>query len=358
MEKQQTPVVIIDKKQLTANCKMFNDLFGEDNVFFSVKANNTKEILSIIHKNGINFDVASEYEIALLLSLGVKPDEMVFSAPTKIPAHIEYAYEKGIKVFAADSEMEIEKLSKLAPGSDVVIRIAVDNEGSEWPLIRKFGATHDEAVKLLSYSKMLGLVPAGVAFHVGSQNLNPEAWERALERALAIWNIMRDEYGIDLTILNMGGGFPAQYVKKVPDVKRIHNKIQQKLKLFGENVRLIVEPGRGLVANTGILKTTVVNKARRGGDTWLYLDIGVYNGLQETIEGFEYAIQTEKDGDRRQRYVLCGPSCDSTDKFMEGVLLPATLTLGDVLTFQTAGAYINSYELYNGLKYPEIEIKG
>lgn len=355
-ENRETPFLHINKGNLQQNCKAFKMAFNKCQVFYSVKANSTDSVLSIINKEELNFDVASLGEINKLKRLDVNPSRIIFSAPTKLPRDVLQAYRYGILTYAFDSEAELLKLSKLAPGATVVARLAVDNEGSRWPLTRKFGLSNEQALHCILKSKALGLHFGGVTFHVGSQNLEPTTWERALDRAWSVWFELKKE-GIGTDFINIGGGFPVKYTENVPSVSAIARiVIKYTKKLFGKEVKIYVEPGRSLVASSGTLYASVVNRARRESEEWLYVDVGVFNGLQETLEGFRYNIVAEKNGNLTP-YILCGSTCDSMDRIASEVMLPDNLEIGDRLCFSSAGAYTTSYEYYNGFKYPETIIK-
>lgn len=349
----ETPYLFIDKDILKENVKRFMSSLPDSSIYYSVKANNTPEVLSILKKEGVNFDVASWEEIKILKKLGVGPNRMVFSAPTKIPRDIKNAYDFGITTYAFDSRMEVEKLSTIAPGSQVIARLIVDNTGSEWPLIRKFGLTNEEAITYMSYAKEKGLVPFGLSFHVGSQNLRPLSWKRALEKTYRVWKELKRK-NIHLPVINLGGGFPVEYTKNVPQIEDVAEIISKaKTDLFNNEVTFYIEPGRRMVGNSGILVASVISRARRGLAEWLYLDTGVFHGFQETLEGFRYVVRTDKKHEKEKLYVLSGPTCDSTDVIMEDVLLPDNMSLGDKLYFFSCGAYSTSYERYNGFRYPE-----
>ena len=352
----QTPFVLYDSDAIVKNCMKFKTLFKPYPIFFSVKANSTPSVLKIIKGQGVNFDVASWGEITILKSLKVPAKRIIFSAPTKLPDDIKKAYDYGIDTYAFDSKIELEKIAELAPGSKVIARLAVDNEGSEWPLIRKFGLTNEEILTLVPFAVKLGLKPLGLTFHVGSQNLKPTTCTRALERVYSVWLDLKLK-GISLEVINIGGGFPVQYTKPVADVEEIATEIKTSMKkLFDKHVKLYIEPGRKIVGETAVLVTTVVNRAKRDGDEWLYLDTGVYHGLQETIEGFRYVVVPNRTSQKKHSFVLSGPSCDSVDTIMEDVELPKNIKLGDRIFFLTAGAYITSMEHYNGFHYPQTVI--
>ncbi len=259
-------------------------------------------------------------------------------------------------MFAFDSELEVDKLARLAPRARIIARMAVDNEGSYWPLERKFGIQPEEALRLFERAIRLGLKPHGLTFHVGSQNTDPLAWVRALERLHPLWKAL-EQRGSLLSCINIGGGFPAQFEQPVPTVEEIARQVLLRWQeWFGSQAQLWVEPGRGLVGDAGIMVTTVINRARRNGQEWLYVDAGVFHGLIEGLEMFHfpYYILSEKEDEERIPYTVSGPTCDSADVIRSEVHLPASLTFGDRLYILPAGAYTNSLERYNGIPFPPV----
>jgi len=270
-------------------------------------------------------------------------------------AHFQRAHEYGVRRFAFDTRIELEKLANLAPGAQVIGRVAVDNNGSHWPLERKFGIEPGQEVEHFLYARALGLEPYGLTFHVGSQNSDPQAWVRALERLSPIWNEL-EARGIQLQVIDTGGGFPVQFNDPVPGVEEIAAAILPAMqRLFGNKAKLLVEPGRGLVGNTGIMAATVINRATRGEREWLYLDVGAFQGLIEMLDfyGFNYPVISERNSEPLTPFVLSGPTCDSADVIKHQAMLPAGITLGDRVYVLTAGAYSNSMERYNGIDFPE-----
>ncbi len=348
----ETPVLIMDREKLQENCRTFRGIFKKNKIFYSVKANCADPVIKLLDENGINFDVAAKGEIDQLLRLGIPVEKMIFSAPTKIPGHIEFAYQIGVKVFAFDSYRELDKLALHAPGSEVIARVTVSNTGSEWPLEKKFGVEPSLVVDLMIYARDKGLVPAGLGFHVGSQNLVPASWGSALESMARLSSDLKIA-GVSLKYINTGGGYPADYRQEIPSVDAIAEVIHSShKKLFDEKVEIWVEPGRGLVANAGILVTSVINRTVRDNKLWVYVDTGIFHGVMETSQGFKFPVLTEKDNEPRRECILAGPSCDSVDVFMDGITLPETIDVGDKLFFLSAGAYTTSVEHYNGISYP------
>jgi ornithine decarboxylase len=350
-----TPYLLLDLDRVRANVHRLQTAFSalRPTLYYAVKANSDPRVLSLLRDLGCGFDVASINEIRSLQALGIPGSDITFSATVKIPSHIEEAHARGIDRFAFDSPTEVDKLAHLAPGSRVVLRLEVPHEGSCWPLAGKFGVPHTDAPALLEYAQRNGLQPYGLTFHVGSQCLRPQSWLDAIELCGRVWQEARSQ-GIELRLLNLGGGLPARYTEDVPNVGDIGALASRAaLRTFGPDVEYAFEPGRSLVADAGTLVTSVIGKATRGGKRWVFVDLSIYAGLLEVIGGWSYPMRTAKDHQPRQRVTLAGPSCDSTDVLAEDVALPE-LEVGDRLELLTAGAYTTSYQSYNGLAFPDI----
>ena len=155
-----------------------------------------------------------------------------------------------------------------------------------------------------------------------------------------------------LQLLNIGGGFPCEYTKHVPSITEILRAIKSSLKLdFPQDIRILVEPGRALVGEAGILATTVIGKAARAGREWLYLDAGVFNGLMEATGGIKYRFIASRNGIVK-KWVLAGPSCDTMDIISKNVELPEP-EIGDKVYVMSAGAYTTAYaSRFDGFRIP------
>jgi ornithine decarboxylase len=325
-------------------------------IYYAIKANPTAEIIRLLDERGSCFDIASVCELDLTLSLGVSPDRLSFGNTIKKARDIRYAYERGARLFATDAESDVRKLAENAPGSDVFFRILADGIGADWPLSRKFGARPDVIFDNILLAKSLKLNPRGISFHVGSQQLDVTQWRSALKTCKELFDAARGK-GIELDLLNMGGGFPAHYTHPVKETYVYAAEIMDYVREFfgGEFPRIIVEPGRYMVGDAGILVTEVVmisRKERESGIPWLYVDAGRFGGLIETLdECIRYPIYTERTGEAND-YVLAGPTCDSMDLLYEKnpYRLPSSLEEGDRLFFFTAGAYTQTYSsvFFNG----------
>jgi ornithine decarboxylase len=344
------PVLVVDLDVVKTNYQNFAKALPDTRVFYAVKANPAPEVLSLLASMGSCFDTASIPEIEMALAAGASADRISYGNTIKKERDIARAFAMGVRLYAVDCKAEVEKVARAAPGSKVFCRILCDGAGAEWPLSRKFGCEPNMAVDVLEHAHKLGLEAHGVSFHVGSQQRNTNAWDRALASAAAIF---RDcgERGINLAMVNLGGGFPTKYLKNVPTVKSYGSAIFRALRRhFGNRIpETIIEPGRGMVGNAGIIETEVVlisKKSEEDDVRWVYLDIGKFGGLAETMdESIRYPIRTTRDGDEMAPCVLAGPTCDSADVLYEKqpYALPVSLEIGDKVLIEGTGAYTSTY---------------
>ncbi len=362
--KQRTedgPCLVVDLDVVRDNYLNFAKVLPDTKVFYAVKANPAPEILKLLAGLGCCFDVASVSEVQAVLAAGAPPERISYGNTIKKETEIATAFRLGITLFAIDCEAEVEKVARAAPGSRVICRIVCDGSGSEWPLSRKFGCEPAYAADILELAHKRGLVPYGVSFHVGSQQHNIEAWDRALASAAAVFRGCA-ERGIVLAMVNLGGGFPARYVRKTPKLESYGKAIFRSLrKHFGNAIpETIVEPGRGLVGNAGMIEAEVVLIAKRSPEDevrWVYLDIGKFHGLAETIgESIRYPIRTTKDRDETAPCIIAGPTCDSVDVLYEKTPypLPVSLAIGDKVLIEAAGAYTATYSSVGFNGYPPL----
>lgn len=347
----KTPYLIIDLDVVEHNYRALRRTLPVAEVFYAVKANPAPEVVRRLVTLGSSFDVASPAEVELVLEAGAKPERISFGNTIKKEADIRWAYDYGVRTYAFDSEAELQKLARSAPGSKVFCRLLVSCEGADWPLSRKFGCEIDMARDLLIKAKSLGLEPYGVSFHVGSQQTRVDQWDSALSQAAALFRQVR-EAGIELQMVNLGGGLPAHYTDSVSPVASYSSAIAKALQRhFGEHLpRIITEPGRSLVGDSGILDAEVVLVSRKSYAEddlrWVYLDIGKFGGLAETLdEAIKYRIEPLGRKGATAPVIIAGPSCDSADILYEKFKyqLPLSLQAGDKLRFHATGAYTASY---------------
>jgi len=353
----ETPFLLFDLDIVRENFISIKKRFPKSHIFYAVKANSHPRVLTLLDSMGSCFDIASKGELEKLISLGVSTSKISFGNTIKKNKDIQFAYKQGVKLFVADSSMEVSKIAEHAPGTKIFIRIEMDAGDSDWPLSHKFGTSKEIAVKLLIQAKKLGLIPYGVSFHVGSQCYNPKRWPVALEKCLYVFDKLKNE-NINLKMINLGGGFPIQHTKPIPTLDEITAEINQYLRNFDPVPQIFFEPGRSMVGNAGVMVSTIITERKYGRENWLFVDAGVFHGLMETIQDFRYELKTDRKSAHPVEYHLAGPSCDSLDIIYDNVILPKTLTQNDRLYFLNTGAYTIEYSSnFNGFEIPKIYFK-
>ncbi|WGL62058.1 type III PLP-dependent enzyme [Pseudomonas sp. CW003PS] len=362
-DQHETPFVVIDRQIIADAYDQLGTCFPFAKVYYAVKANPAVEIIELLRDKGSSFDIASIYELDKVMATGVGPERISYGNTIKKARDIRYFYEKGVRLFATDSEADLRNIAKAAPGSKIYVRILTEGSTSaDWPLSRKFGCQPDMALDLLILAKQLGLVPYGISFHVGSQQRDIDVWDAAIAKVKVIFERLKDEDGITLQMINMGGGFPANYIQRTNDLETYAAEITRFLKEdFGDDLpEIILEPGRSLIANAGVLVSEVVlvaRKSRTAVERWVYADVGKFSGLIETMdESIKFPIWTEKKGEMEE-VVIAGPTCDSADIMYEHYKygLPLNLSSGDRLYWLSTGAYTTSYSAVEFNGFPPLK---
>ncbi len=354
-EKIETPFLLIDGDKVREKTSMIGRYIRNAKVFYAVKANPDIKILRYLNKLMLGFEIASEGELEMLSSIGVEPSRIISSNPVKSLKFLDIAASYGVNRFSFDSEEEVKKLARVIPGCSVYVRLSVPNEGSEWPLSKKFGLELEEALSLLLYAKDMGLNPVGITFHVGSQCTNIYNWNIALDKAKNLWDAAMKK-GLKMSLLNIGGGYPIRYTKNVISIEAIEKNVNNLIyERFPEDIEIHIEPGRAVVGDAGVFVATVIGKAMRGDKDWLYIDVGVFNGLMESVGGIKYSyiVETHKQTGARKQWTVAGPSCDSFDVIDKNVTL-SDPQVGDLILILSSGAYTVSYASeFNGFSIPK-----
>jgi ornithine decarboxylase len=357
------PTLVLDIDKVESNYQELRAGMPTAHIHYAVKANPHPDILSRLVKLGCKFDAASTQEIKMCLDAGAKPSDISYGNTIKRAQDIAWAWHNGIKLFSADSEEELHKLSQHAPGCQVFIRLLVSSAEAEWPLSRKFGCSTSYAIPLLDLARALGLDPVGLSFHVGSQTKHPYMWYDCLDTVAAIWHDARAE-GHDLWLLNIGGGFPAYYGVDITDSRTYGAILMAEVEQRFEGVEYIMaEPGRGMTGSAGALSAECVLVSRKTpGDPvrWVYLNVGRFSGLAEAEgESIKYQFTVlDKESEPTSPCIVAGPTCDSADVLYERnkVDFPVSLTSGDRVIIWTCGAYTSTYSTiaFNG--FPPLQV--
>ena len=353
-----SPGLILSPKRAVANFQAIQRAFPYATVGYTVKSNPHPALLEALsHVKEAHFEVASRAEVEALIQIGVSGKDIFYSNPVKQLSHIRAAVEMGVTQFAFDSEAEVEKLASFGLPLEVYVRMTVPHAGALWPLTHKFGVEPLKAVSLLKLAKERGLRPIGLAFHVGSQCNRPDTWADALHAVAPAWKMAQDA-GLELDMIDLGGGFPAPYFNPVMHPRDVAAVV---MPLLNECVpgakRVFLEPGRGVSATAADMVLEVTGIAERpDGQTWLYLDGGVFTGLYEIPDGIRPQVQPVLRETRplgMRTYRLAGPTCDSMDTLFE-MRSPVELKIGDRLVLKACGAYVyNVGSPFNGFPVPE-----
>lgn len=354
---EPTPVLVCDTSLIAARYAGMRACLPDVEVFYAVKCNPSPRVMGSLVGLGAGFEVASLYELEMVKAVGGDAEAAIYSNTVKPAGQIRDAYRSGVRRFGFDGEGELRKLAANAPGSHVYVRLRVNDQHSLFPLSEKFGTSVDEACRLLMLARELGLGAYGVTFHVGSQCADAGAWPRAIAQCGVLLRLLKRE-GVGLEMLDIGGGFPAVYCDPVPAFEEIAAGINAALDRLPHRPPMIVaEPGRYLVAESGVMVATVIGVDDRRDGPWCYLDVGGYNGLMEAVQTggrWLFPLRTDgRSGAPLVPFTVTGPSCDSSDTMFYGALLPADLAEGQRVYIGSTGAYTISYASYfNGFPPP------
>ncbi len=350
-ERPETPCLVVDLDVIDANYRALRGALPLAAIYYAVKANPARPILETLVRLGSCFDAASAWEVDQCLAAGATPERISYGNTIKKRCDIAHAYARGVRLYAFDSLAELEKLAEEAPGSKVYCRILTLSEDAQWPLSRKFGCSLEMARDLMLRAVDLGLDAYGLSFHVGSQQTNPRWWDVAIGRCAMVFSDLR-EAGLELRMLNLGGGFPARYRgDKLPPLDDFAAAIMASVNRCFGNRRpdMIIEPGRFIAAEAGLIRTEVLVVAQKDYTDdyrWVYFDVGKFGGLAETMdEAIKYPLVTAHDGGAEGPVKIAGPTCDGADILYEKCpyTLPLALKSGDKVDLLSAGAYTSVY---------------
>ncbi|TNF57820.1 MAG: type III PLP-dependent enzyme [Rhodobacteraceae bacterium] len=355
------PTLVIDSARIRAQYDALVEGLAGAHIHYAVKANPAPAILRLLAERGAGFDAASRAEIEMCLAAGARPEMISFGNTIKKPADIAHAWRAGVRLFAADAAEELDKIAEHAPGARVYLRIIVENCQADWPLTRKFGCAPQALPGLLDHAVARGLTPVGLSFHVGSQTREARFWAPVLDQVATLWHQARSD-GHKLSLLNIGGGFPAFYDQPVEAPRAYAAGVLALVRERFGDVEIMAEPGRGLVAEAGHIAAEVVLVSRKSPSDlhrWVYLDIGKFSGLAETMdEAIRYTIDTPHDGGETGPCILAGPSCDSADVLYERrpMQLPLALRAGDRVVIRNCGAYTSTYASVGFNGFPPLDV--
>lgn len=350
-----TPLLVLSLEQIELNYNLLAENMPGVKIYYAVKANPDERIVRKLSSLGGYFDVASDGEMRMLSHLGIEAERMVYANPVKTASGLKVARETGVNKFTFDSESEIAKMAAAIPGGTVLLRIRVDNPRALVDLNKKFGAHPDEALELLAKAQEAGLDVAGLCFHVGSQSTGTEAYMDALKICRELFDAASTR-GLDLRILDIGGGFPIPTLTEEPDVAAMAAGIYKVVKQYFPDTEIWAEPGRYICGTAVNLITQVIGTKVRNDQQWYFLDDGLYGTFSGVIfDHWDFELETFKTGKRIQA-TFAGPSCDSLDVMFKDKPTVA-LEIGDLILVPNCGAYTSaSATVFNGFAKTQIVI--
>ena len=351
------PRLVVDLDVVRDNYNTFAKALPDTRVFYAVKANPAPEVLSLLAALGSCFDTASVPEIEMALAAGATADRISFGNTIKKERDVARAHALGVRLYAVDCQAEVEKIARAAPGARVFCRILSDCVGAEWPLSRKFGCEPAMAVDVLEHAMKLGLEPYGVSFHVGSQQRNPHAWDRALaERRRGVPRVRRARHGaVDgQSGRRLPDPLPQERADR-EDLRRVDlPRAAQALRQPhpGDDHRAGPRHGRQCRPDRGGSRAGLAQEQRGRRALGLSRHRQVRRAGRDDgrVDPLCDPHAARRRGDEPLR--AAGPTCDSADVLYERepYPLPVSLEIGDKVLIEGTGAYTATYSAvaFNG----------
>ncbi len=343
-----SPLLVLSLEQVKKNYELLKKHMPRVQVHYAIKANPHPEILRVMKEMDSCFDVASDGEIRTLHDMGVEGERLIYANPVKTGAGLKACNECGVHKMTFDSASEIAKIQSACPGTTVLLRLRIDNSSAHVDLNKKFGAARENALDLMLKARDAGLDMAGIAFHVGSQTVSAEPYLHALDIARELFEEAKVA-GLELRILDIGGGFPIPEPKVKFNLPEMLQQINARLDEDFPNIEIWSEPGRYICGTAVNLITSVIGVTERGGHPWYFLDEGLYGTFSGVIfDQWDFKLISFKEGKERVAATFAGPSCDSLDIMFRG-RMTVPLEVGDLLLVPSCGAYTSaSATTFNG----------
>ncbi|HEV7633543.1 MAG TPA: type III PLP-dependent enzyme [Steroidobacteraceae bacterium] len=334
-----SPLLIVDCERVRAQFRRLQKALPGVDLHYALKPLPHAAVVRSLVAIGGYLDLATTGEVQLVSSLGVDPARCIHTHPIKRDKDIRNALSAGVTVFVADNPDEVRKFRRYRDRAELLLRVSFRSPGAVSDLSRKFGCDPEAALDLARLAAGLGIQLRGLSFHVGSQAPDSLKHVEAIEAcARLLAAARREKLGI-LDTLDIGGGFPIDYAKRVPDILKFCAPIRQALQKLPKRIRVIAEPGRYIVGPTAIAVASVMGRAEREGFWWYYLDDGVYGCFSgQLFDHAQYPIESLRTGGELKPSVLAGPTCDSVDVIVEKIMLPK-LKSGDLIIGRAMGAY-------------------
>lgn len=354
---QKSPLLVLSKKEIRKNYDALQSALPRVKIHYAVKPNNHDVYISEIYNRGGNFDICSAGEIEKVLKTGINPTTLIHSHPIKSIPEFDFAVSHSVETYVVDNFDEVEKFKRYSKKLKVMIRFRINtNSNAVVNLQYKFGIQTKYVLELARKIKEAGHEYYGLCFHIGSQCIYVENYVKAIKAAYKLINQL-DLAGFDTKVLDIGGGFPVEYVEPLPAIEDFCKPINKALNdHIRPGIKVVAEPGRFIAASPVTLISSIVGKSLRDGKIWYYLDDGLYSTFSGIVfDHCQYPVVSVKEGNEKLS-VLAGPTCDSFDVMYDGLMIPEH-NIGDKLMFTATGAYCSaSGSNFNALKMAEYKI--
>lgn len=355
VEKYGSPLLVYSKSAIRENYWVLKNAMPKVDLFYAVKSNYEEAILQTLFEEGAFMDICSYGELKKTMEVGFTTNQMIHTHPCKSQDNLEGCYEAGVRWFVYDCITELEKMLAYKQDYNLLLRLKASGESSLINLSAKFGCELDKVEQLVDETLAMGGQIKGLSFHVGSQCLHPKDYDKMLQAARKVWDYCVSK-GCDMQVIDIGGGFPAPYRDPIISLHNFASAVYGYLEdHFGDTgARYVAEPGRGLSARSATLITKVLGKNERSGETWYFLDDGLYGCFSGIVfDHMDYELMHENKGILPDKTcIIAGPTCDSSDIVSRhGHPLPE-MEIGDLILVPSMGAYtrVTAAALFNGLE--------
>jgi ornithine decarboxylase len=334
-----SPLLILDCERVRTQFRKLRKALPHVDLHYALKPLPHPAVVRAVIEEGGFLDLATSGEVQLVERLGVAPERCIHTHPVKRPADIANALEFGVRTFVADNTDEIAKFARHRDAAQLLLRVSFRSPGAMCDLSRKFGCDPEAVLELARLAAGLGVGVCGLSFHAGSQAPDATKHVEAVEACTRLMAAARREKLGSFDTLDIGGGFPIDYMQPVQDIGRWCAPLRAALAALPKRVRVIAEPGRYIVGPAAIGVASVMGRAQREGHWWYYLDDGLYGSYSgQLYDHARYPVEPLRTGGEQLPAVLAGPTCDSIDVIAENLMLPQLKT-GDLIIGRAMGAY-------------------
>ncbi|MGB6308658.1 MAG: type III PLP-dependent enzyme [Steroidobacteraceae bacterium] len=334
-----SPLFIVDAARVRGQYRRLAAALPGVDLHYALKPLPHSSVVNTLQAEGAFFDLATNGEVELVRRLKVAPERCIHTHPIKRDSDIRTALAYGVNRFVVDNPDELRKFVKYRNRAALLIRVSFSSPEARCDLSRKFGCEPESVSGLLRLAQELRVGIDGFSFHVGSQAAGPAMFVEAIARCGELLR-MAVQMGHAPTILDIGGGFPVDYLQRCMPIEEFCAPIRAALEeQLPPGTRVIAEPGRYIAAPSAVAVASVMGRALRGERWWYYLDDGLYGSYSgQVYDHGAYPLEALVPAGKTHPSVLAGPTCDSIDVINEHLQLPE-LDVGDLIVGRAMGAY-------------------